>query len=124
MQRKQYIAEQPSHKPHVYPSQVHNIEEPSPRDQKSIRDGKGGEEPPPGGRFDHLGSMRVHDEVYSLRALAAAVTKLTDIGGHAYLMNAKGRPGVERLADMLADAGEVISEELTLVCAATRISPA
>lgn len=49
-------------------------------------------------------------------ALAAAVTTLTAPGGVAHLMSVKGRPGGERLVDLLRGAeGEVATEEVGLV---------
>ena len=48
-----------------------------------------------------LGADLVHDEKYSLPALCAAVVKHTAPDGAAYLMCAKGRPGVAALPDTL-----------------------
>lgn len=48
-----------------------------------------------------LGADLVHDEKYSLPALCAAVVTHTAPGGAAYLMCAKGRPGVDALPDAL-----------------------
>ncbi|KAL1504298.1 hypothetical protein AB1Y20_010705 [Prymnesium parvum] len=61
-----------------------------------------------------IGSDLVHDEVYSLRSLAAAVSAFTEVGGTAYLMSTRGRPGVERLPLALSSLGEVEEEEMTL----------
>ena len=59
-----------------------------------------------------LGADLVHDEKYTLPGLAAAVVKHTAPGGVAYLMCAKGRPGVEALpAALQATYGGVVERE-------------
>ena len=59
-----------------------------------------------------VGADLVHDEKYNLPALAAAVVKHTAPGGVAYLMVAKGRPGVEALpAALQGTYGGVLERE-------------
>ena len=63
-----------------------------------------------------LGADLVHDEKYSLPALAAAVARHTAPGGVAYLMCAKGRPGVDALPEALAAHGGALElEEMTVM---------
>lgn len=61
-----------------------------------------------------IGSDLVHEEVYSMRSLVAAVTSFTSEGGIAYIMSTKGRPGVDQLPHALEPWGEVSNEEFTL----------
>lgn len=64
-----------------------------------------------------LGADLVHAEKYNLPALAAAVVKHTAPGGVAYLMLAKGRPGVEALPAALQGAygGALEREEMSVM---------
>ena len=64
-----------------------------------------------------LGADLVHDEKYTLPGLAAAVVKHTAPGGVAYLMCAKGRPGVEALPAALQATygGGVEREEMSVM---------
>ena len=55
-----------------------------------------------------VGADLVHDEKYSLNALAAAVSAHTARGGVAHLMCAAGRPGLERLPDALLRHGGAV----------------
>ena len=47
--------------------------------------------------------------------MSAGLERTAPPSGSAYVMNAKGRPGVDRLQQELAVAGEVETEELTLL---------
>ena len=63
----------------------------------------------PAARYDLVvGADLVHDEKYSLNALAAAVSAHTARGGVANLMCAAGRPGLERLPDALLRHGGAV----------------
>jgi predicted nicotinamide N-methyase len=63
----------------------------------------------PAARYDLVvGADLVHDEKYSLNALAAAVSAHTARGGVAHLMCAAGRPGLERLPDALLRHGGAV----------------
>ena len=62
----------------------------------------------PAARYDLVvGADLVHDEKYSLNALAAAVSAHTARGGVAHLMCAAGRPGLERLPARCRHGGAV-----------------
>ena len=54
-------------------------------------------------------------QVYSARALSAALTKLLAPDGVAYLMNVATRPGANALAPLLEELGE-LEEEALAVC--------
>ena len=72
----------------------------------------------PSARFDVvIGADLVHDEKYSLSALAAAVHKHMKPCGTAYLMCATvGRPGVDRLPAVLREyGGEVNVEQMAVM---------
>ena len=63
-----------------------------------------------------LGADLVHDEKYSLPALAAAVASHVAPGGAAYLMSAAGRPGVDALpAALRSYGGEVDAQEMAVM---------